>query len=76
MINDQVHASAVLFMSKEPSSDHGVGGWILWGKSQSLFFAGNGSRRALKRISDANSCEHVYTLSVLLNAVSGHINCV
>jgi len=49
---------------------------MLWRSAQSFFPAGNGSRRTFKRISYANSCEHVYTLSVLINAVSGHINCV
>ena len=58
MINDQVHASAVLFMGKEPSSDHGVGGWMLCEGAQSLFPAGNGSRRTLKRRSNASSCVH------------------
>lgn len=76
MVNDQVHASAVFFMDEEPSSDHEVGGWMLWKRAQSLLPAGNGSRRTLKRRSNANSCEQVYALSMLLNALSGHTNYV
>jgi len=63
-------------MGKEPSDDHGVGGWMLWKRAQSLFPAGNGSRRTLERRSNTNSCELVYTIGVLLNAVGGNINFV